>query len=155
VGPQEKEPSAEDAGEGSDATSAAPEGTTGAVDWLVRYATSAAAARPGPFANPVPDGGQSRTLVRAARLGEARARVELSVHADDHSTLVMVSVFDPRTGRNGAECGVTQVPGDVVEEAVAWCLQAVAGQLVRSGTAGVRAANGAGGGTGLGRARGA
>lgn len=117
--------------EGSTGTKATPEGSTGSVAWLVRYATSEAATRTRPFTNPVTDDGANRTLVRTSSLGDARVRVELSVHADDHSTLVMVTVFDPRTGRNGAECGVVDVPGSAVDDVVTWCLRNVADQLTR------------------------
>ena len=37
-------------------------------------------------------------LRRTAWLGDARADVELNVHADDHLTNVFVTVSDPRTG---------------------------------------------------------
>jgi hypothetical protein len=106
------------------------EGAAGPAAWLVRYATSAAAGRTRPLLNPHPGDGGYRTLVRPASLGDAPARVELSVRADTHLTLVLVSVFDPGTGRNGAECGIGEVPGPAVDAAVAWCLRAVAGQLV-------------------------
>lgn len=135
AGSGQKATTADDAGAPSPGKDAPPEptqeGTIGPVAWLVRYATSGPATRARPFANPIPDGGANRTLVRSSYLGDAPARVELSVHADDHTTLVMVTVFDPGTGRNAAECGVGEVPGSAVDDVVTWCLRTMAGQLVR------------------------
>lgn len=112
-------------------TTATPEGSTGTVSWLVRYATTSDAARTEPLSAAGSEAADSRTLIRSATLADARVRVELSVHADDHRTLVLVTVFDPRTGRNAAECGLQEVAGDAAEAAVSWCLGALAGQLVR------------------------
>ena len=52
------------------------------------------------------------------------------MHADDHVTLVLVSVFDPQSDRAAAQCGVVQVPGDRADDVVDWCLRAIRGQLI-------------------------
>ncbi|HEX2805090.1 MAG TPA: hypothetical protein VHN80_02840, partial [Kineosporiaceae bacterium] len=101
------------------------------VMWIVSYATSAAASSDKVTENPLVGGQDVRTLIRSTTIGSARAQVQLSVHADDHETLVLVNVFDPATGRAGAQCGITAVPGGRADDVVQWCLNAITGQLVR------------------------
>jgi hypothetical protein len=118
------------AASGSDASAADPAADR-RVMWIVSYATSSAASSDKVTENPLVGGQDVKTLIRSTTIGSARAQVQLSVHADDHETLVLINVFDPVTGRAGAQCGITSVPGGRADEVVQWCLNAITGQLVR------------------------
>jgi hypothetical protein len=103
----------------------------GDVVWLLSFATSAAASSDSQRmpTNETADG--FRTLVRPARLGDAQAQVVMDVHADDHQTLLVVTVFDPQTGRPAARCGLAAARGERADDAANWCLKALSVQLLR------------------------
>ena len=105
--------------------------TGGATVWFVSFATSPEATTNDervPSMAPAPS---MRALVRPARLGDARAEVLLDVHADTHDTVVLVTVFDPGTGRAAATCAVASARGDEAERVADWCLKSVADQLAK------------------------
>jgi hypothetical protein len=118
------------AAKSSGSGAATAEGSVGQVSWVVRYATTSAAARTAPRTNPLADATDVHSLSRPARLADAEGTVVLDVHADDHATLVWVTVRNPATGRQSAECGLVDVPGASADAAATWCLGAVAGLLV-------------------------
>jgi len=118
-------------GSGSSSGSAEPEGSR-TVDWMVRYATTRDAALKDRISDPLGGTKGVRNLVRTAVLGDAPARIHLDVHADDHDTLVLVTVEDPSTRHDAAECGVVGVPGGNADKVVDWCLRAISGQLLRT-----------------------
>ncbi|HEY6793418.1 MAG TPA: hypothetical protein VI248_01905 [Kineosporiaceae bacterium] len=103
----------------------------GDVVWLVSFATSPAATSDSERMSTRETSSGFRTLVRSARLGDAQAQVVMDVHQDDHQTLLVVTVFDPQTGRPAARCGLAAARGDRAEDAVDWCLKAVSDQLLR------------------------
>jgi hypothetical protein len=97
----------------------------------VAWATSERATLPFNRPNPKTGDRDIHTLTRTTVVGDAKADVMLAVHAEDHRTQIRVTVFDPRTGRDGAECGIGGVPGDQADAAVRWCEQAIVSQLLR------------------------
>jgi hypothetical protein len=119
------------AASGSDAAATDPAASR-RVMWIVSYATSSAASSDKVTEDPLLGGQDIKTLTRSATIGSVKAQIQLSVHADDHETLVLVNVFDPITGRAAAQCGITAVPGGRADDVAQWCLQAITGQLVRS-----------------------
>jgi hypothetical protein len=124
--PRDQTPAAErsSAGTGS-------QDSSGTVVWMVWFATSAAATSDKPRDNPLAGQADVRLIDRRTTLADSPADIQLGVHADDHQTLVLVTVEDPGTHRAAAECGVAGVPGDAADDAVQWCLKSISGQLLR------------------------
>jgi hypothetical protein len=101
------------------------------VSWIVSWATSSAATTTTPFENPEVGQPDVRVLTRTTTLADARAVAVLAVHADDHQTTVTVTVYDPASDRDAAECGVATVPGDAADGTVTWCLDTLARLMLR------------------------
>lgn len=117
----------------------------GSLVWLVSFATSEDATTDSERMNTSETESGFRALVRPARLGDARAEVVMDVHADDHQTLLVVTVFDPRTGRPAAKCGLAAAKGEYADEAANWCLQQLSAQLLRRGATATAAPSSSGG----------
>jgi hypothetical protein len=97
---------------------------------MVWFATSAAATSAKARENPLAGQADVRMIDRSTTLGDAPATVTLGVHASDHQTMVMVTVYDPTTHRSAAECGIASVPGEAADDAAQWCLQTISEQLL-------------------------
>jgi hypothetical protein len=119
--------------------------SSGELVWLVSFATSEAATSDSERMATTETESGFRALVRPARLGDAKAQVVMDVHADDHQTLLVVTVFDPRTGRPAAKCGLAAAKGEYADEAANWCLQQLSTQLMRRGGGATAAPSSTGG----------
>jgi hypothetical protein len=117
----------------SGTASASPKGQQAV--WLLSFATSEAATSEEERMSTRETASGFRALVRPARLGNAKAEVLMDVRAEDHQTLLVVTVFDPRTGRPAAKCGLAAARGDRADDAANWCLRQLSDQLLRPAAA--------------------